>query len=31
VNYRLELSKPRFDGELNYRFRGPTVYLSAAF
>lgn len=31
VNYQVELSRSRFNGELNYRFHGPTVYLSAAF
>ena len=31
VDYKLESSKPRFHGEINYNFKGPTIYLSGAF
>jgi len=31
VHYSLELSRPRFDGVLKYRFHGPSVHLSATF
>lgn len=31
VDYRLEATKKDFLGEINYKFRGPTLYLQAAF
>jgi hypothetical protein len=31
VDYKLQAAKDDFHGEVNYRFKGPTVYLEAAF
>ena len=31
VNYKLESNKDNFHGEVNYRFKGPTLYLQANF
>jgi hypothetical protein len=31
VDYKLRAEKVDFRGEVNYRFKGPTVYLEAAF
>ncbi|HRO58536.1 MAG TPA: outer membrane beta-barrel protein [Burkholderiaceae bacterium] len=31
VHYSLELSRPRFDGALKYRFHGPSIHISATF
>lgn len=31
VDYKVESSKPNFHGVVNYRFRGPTLYLMGAF
>jgi hypothetical protein len=31
VKYTLGLSKPDFDGEADYRFKGPIVYIAAGF
>ena len=31
VDYELEQSTSRFDGKLEYKFRGPTLFVNAAF
>jgi hypothetical protein len=31
VDYKLESTEPDFRGEVNYRFKGPTFYVEAAF
>jgi len=31
VDYKLESTKEHFHGEVNYRFKGPTLYLQANF
>jgi hypothetical protein len=31
VDYKLESTKTNFHGEVNYRFKGPTMYVEAAF
>ena len=30
VDYEVKVSKPRFRGEVNYKFRGPSIFLEAA-
>ena len=31
VDYKLEATKSDFTGEINYTFKGPTIYVNAAF
>jgi len=31
VDYKLESTKPRFHGQINYRFKGPTLFVAATF
>ncbi|GAA4753908.1 hypothetical protein GCM10023264_21320 [Sphingomonas daechungensis] len=31
LKYRLDLTKDKFDGAVRYRFRGPALYVTAAF
>jgi hypothetical protein len=31
VDYKLNVTKREFYGEVNYRFKGPTLFLNAAF
>lgn len=31
VDYKLDASNPDFRGEINYNFKGPTIFLNAAF
>ena len=31
VDYRLDATKPDFRGQVKYRFKGPTIFVNAAF